>query len=89
VRLRAKFGYAAEIIEPLLKFLHEQTEHAYGPAPDLVSPDPTGTKFIPCAVAASADHIVTGHLGDLPEAAYGTAVVVNGAAFLNRLVSSA
>ncbi len=35
-----------------------------------------------------ADYIVTGNLRDFPEAAYGTAIVVNGAEFLNRIESS-
>ncbi len=88
VLLREKFGYAARTIAPLLKFLHEQTEHAYGAPTDLVSPDPTDTKFITCGVVANADYIVTGNLRDFPESAYGTAIVVNGAEFLNRIESS-
>ena len=63
---RAKFGFDTELVEDVVDYL-EATGELIAAAPlDLSLPDVTDAMFIEVAVAASADHLVTGNLKHFP-----------------------
>jgi uncharacterized protein len=72
VLARDKFAFPPDEIAALIATLQERGA-MFAPAPaSIVSPDPTDTKFLHCALAADADFIVTGNKRDFPAAPYGT-----------------
>lgn len=85
VLARPKFGFAAAEIDNALGLMRSQAEIAAPPPSPFVSPDPGDTKFIDCAVATSADFIVTGNARHFPDSPYGVSQVLGAGELLRRL----
>lgn len=88
VLTRRKFGFTSGRLDLLFEQFEqvgqsiEEAPPAVGPE---ISPDPSDTKFIACAIAANAAFLVTGNRRHFPAAHYSNAEVVNARELLARL----
>jgi putative PIN family toxin of toxin-antitoxin system len=85
VLARPKFAFSPDEIAAVLAMLHDRGEIVvpHGPAP--VLPDPKDAKFLHCAEAARAEHLVTGNKRHFPQALCGAVRVVNAGELLDRI----
>ena len=85
VLFRPRFGFSPEDIETMMTMFKNMGE-LFQPDPSpITSPDPADTKFLHCALAASADYLVTGNKRDFPGSPYGVTYVVNAAEFIDSV----
>ncbi len=82
---RPRFGFSPEEIEALMGMFHTRGEFFQPDPSSITSPDPADTKFLHCALAASADYLVTGNKRDFPDSPYGETYVVNAAEFIDSV----
>ena len=79
---RAGFRRAFIRIDELLDYLARTFSISKAPPCGVVSPDPSDTVFIDCAVAPGANMLVTGSRRHFPGPVYNPAQVANAAEFL-------
>lgn len=85
VLTRPRFGFSPEEIEALLLMFRLRGEFFQPGASPVQSPDPGDTKFLHCALAASADYLVTGNKRDFPDSPYGPTRIVNAAELIDQV----
>ena len=82
---RSKFSFVPSEVEDLLTFFRSSGKLVHRVENVAVSPDPTDTKFLQCAFAASADFLVTGNKRHFPASPYGPTYVVSASELLAYL----
>jgi putative PIN family toxin of toxin-antitoxin system len=81
---RARFKLTAHRIDEILYAIRRIAQPVIPRAKLTVSPDESDNRFLECAEAARADHLVTGNTKHFP-ARYKTTAVVTGRRFLDLL----
>lgn len=83
---RSKFGFAEDEVTALLSTIQEGGALFHPAAVPVTGPDPNDFMFMPCAMEAQAEYLVTGNRRHFPERFHGAARVVNARELIDRIV---
>jgi putative PIN family toxin of toxin-antitoxin system len=85
VLTRPKFNFPRSQVNDVIALFRENGRLIQPAETTLLSPDPSDTKFLQCAVAGLADFIVTGNKRHFPASPYGSTYVVSAGELLSQI----
>ena len=85
VLLRPKFGWSSDAVDPLLDYLASAGESVVASPLNVSLPDPDDLMFLETALAATANHLVTGNRRHFPAKSRHGVSVISPAEFVSLL----